>query len=67
VATEVGGLPDIVINRVTGLLIPPRDTRAIADSIPWFIANKPEGRALAQAGRRLTVSRYTTEATVNHT
>ena len=32
VATRVGGIPEIVIDKVTGILVPPGDSEAIADA-----------------------------------
>ncbi len=66
-ATRVGGIPDIVADHVTGLLIPPRNSRALAEGILWCIANRNRARELAQAGRRLVVARYSTQSTVNST
>ena len=40
IATNVGGLPDVVINEKTGYLIPPCDSNAIADAIARFFEVK---------------------------
>ena len=37
VATTVGGLPEAVDEGETGLLVPPRDERALADAILWLL------------------------------
>jgi glycosyltransferase involved in cell wall biosynthesis len=67
IATAVGGIPDIVINHVTGLLVPPRDAGHLAEAILWCIANKPEIEKLAQTGQRLVIERYGTDVTVDRT
>lgn len=54
VATAVGGVPDVVEDGVTGVLVPPRDPRALAGAICDLLAD-PERRASmsAAAARRL--------------
>jgi glycosyltransferase involved in cell wall biosynthesis len=47
VATAVGGLPDMVTNGETGLLVPPRDVSALAASIERVLADRQLGRRLA--------------------
>ena len=43
IATEVGGLPDVVIDGATGYVTPPKDSKALADSIiRFFEENKSE-------------------------
>jgi len=49
VATRVGGLPEIVIDNQTGLLIPPGSPPALADAI--FLASRDRGK-LIEYGRR---------------
>jgi glycosyltransferase involved in cell wall biosynthesis len=33
VATEVGGLPEMVVHEQMGLIVPPKDVQALADAI----------------------------------
>jgi glycosyltransferase involved in cell wall biosynthesis len=47
VATNVGGLPEIVENDRTGLLVPPRDPAALAAGISALLADPERGRLLA--------------------
>ncbi|MCC6767382.1 MAG: glycosyltransferase family 4 protein [Deltaproteobacteria bacterium] len=54
VATRVGGLPDLVRDGVTGLLVPPRDPVALADAIAHALDVRDEmGRAARDAAVRL--------------
>lgn len=67
VATNVGGIPDIVIHHQTGLLIPPKHPQATAEAILWHIEHRQRARELAQAGHRLVVERYSSQATLHRT
>ena len=54
VATRVGGLPDLVEDEVTGLLVPPRDAAALAAAIARALDRAPLlGRAARKAAERL--------------
>jgi glycosyltransferase involved in cell wall biosynthesis len=47
VATNVGGLPEVVEHDRTGLLVPPRDPAALAGAISALLADPERGRRLA--------------------
>jgi glycosyltransferase involved in cell wall biosynthesis len=51
VATGVGGVPEIVQDGVTGLLVPPADTRSLAAAIVRLVRRRETARALGDAGR----------------
>lgn len=50
VATEVGGVPEMVVDKVTGLLVPPKDSKAMAEAILKLLMNKKYAHQLGQAG-----------------
>jgi glycosyltransferase involved in cell wall biosynthesis len=49
VATAVGGIPDVVRDGKTGLLVPPRDSTVLATAIERVITDHQLGRRLATA------------------
>jgi glycosyltransferase involved in cell wall biosynthesis len=51
VATEVGGNPEIIQNRVHGLLVPKDDPAALADAISVLVNNPTFAAQLGSAGR----------------
>jgi glycosyltransferase involved in cell wall biosynthesis len=51
VSTRVSGLPECVEHGVTGLLVPERSARALADALANVIQQPDRGRALGRAGR----------------
>jgi glycosyltransferase involved in cell wall biosynthesis/peptidoglycan/xylan/chitin deacetylase (PgdA/CDA1 family) len=50
VATNVGGLPEIVTPDRTGLLVPPRDPGALAEALVSLLADPDRRRRLGEAG-----------------
>jgi glycosyltransferase involved in cell wall biosynthesis len=65
VATTVGGVPEIVTDTETGLLVPPTDAAAIARAV-LELYRRPELRArLAVAGQTSVRERFTAEQMVS--
>jgi len=52
VASNVGGIPDLVKPSENGLLVPPGDEKALADSIKRLIKNPEEAKLMGRNGRR---------------
>lgn len=51
IASAVSAIPEIVINAVTGILIPPRSPQALADALSFLAANPEIGKRYGEAGR----------------
>lgn len=51
VASDAGGLPEVVENGVTGLVVPRGDATALAQAIGSLLADPERRRAMGQAGR----------------
>ena len=55
ISTTAGSIPDVVIDRQTGLIVPPRDSDALAKRIEELLDNGPLCRTLgANAHRHIT-------------
>jgi D-inositol-3-phosphate glycosyltransferase len=52
VASDVGGLGENVVDGVTGLLVPPRQPRRIAEALAAILGDHDRRRAMGAAGRR---------------
>lgn len=50
VATEVSAIPEVVEDGVTGLLVPPRDPRALAEAMLRLLTDRECAAAMGQAG-----------------
>ncbi|MFP5319873.1 MAG: glycosyltransferase [Acidimicrobiia bacterium] len=59
VASAVGGLTDTVVDRVTGLLVPPRQPEAVAEAVRALLADDGWRTSLGAAGVRRVRERYT--------
>jgi glycosyltransferase involved in cell wall biosynthesis len=61
-ATAVGGVPEIVQDGVTGLLVAPGDPAAMADAIARLVREPELAGRLASAARTRVVEEYSREA-----
>jgi glycosyltransferase involved in cell wall biosynthesis len=59
IATEVGGIPEMIIDSKIGCLIKARDQDALEDSILRLISSKAQRTRLGKAARELVLSRFT--------
>jgi len=62
VTTPVGGTPEVVEDRVTGLLVRPGDAAGLAQAIAELRRDRGLSRRIGRAGRRLVRSRFTWDA-----
>jgi glycosyltransferase involved in cell wall biosynthesis len=64
-ATDVGGVPELVLDRVTGLLVPASDPAAMAEQLAALAADPALRRSLGQAGLRRQQERWSARAMVD--
>jgi glycosyltransferase involved in cell wall biosynthesis len=62
VATKTGGIPEVVVNGETGLLVPPRSPVALAKAILKIYGNRELGSRLGQKGYELVHLKFSAEA-----
>ena len=67
VATTAGGIPEIVEDGVNGLLVPPRDARALADAIVRALRDASLRQRFGTAGLARVKARFTVERMVEQT
>lgn len=65
VATRVGGLVDTVRDNETGILVRPSDPEDLARGIVELLRDPDKGQALARAGRKLMLEKFTLTKTAN--
>lgn len=61
VATNAGGIPEVVDDGVTGLLVPPRNHTAMAEAIIELISNRARRQQMGDAGFARVNERFTVE------
>ncbi|MBE2203392.1 MAG: glycosyltransferase family 4 protein [Chthoniobacterales bacterium] len=61
IAVNAGGPREIIRPDVTGLLIPPGDSSALAAALKNLLANPQAARAMGEAGRRMATVEYSLE------
>jgi glycosyltransferase involved in cell wall biosynthesis len=61
VATAAGGVPEIVNDGGSGLLVPPGDADAMAAAIDRLLSNRDAAAAMGEAARRIVEQRFTIE------
>ena len=67
VATAVGPVPEVVVDGVTGLLVPPDDPVALASAIVRLLEDPDLASALGRAGRARVESEFRLETMVTRT
>ena len=64
VASDVGGIPELVDHGVHGLLVPPRDPPALAAAIAELLRDPARARAMGARGRERQRAEFAIEKTV---
>ena len=67
VASAVGGIPEVVSDGETGLLVPPDDPGALAGALNALIADPARATALGRAGRERAVAEFGWQAVAEQT
>ena len=58
VATDVGGTPELVVDGVTGLLVPPGDPARLAEALGSLLADPARAMTMGEAGRARVRERF---------
>ena len=67
VATDVGGSAEAVIHGTTGLVVPARDSAALAGAIAELLDDRERAAALGEAGRKRVAERFTLDRMIDGT
>jgi glycosyltransferase involved in cell wall biosynthesis len=67
VATDLAGMPELVVDGETGLLVPPRDPDALARALRRVIENPTWAQAMARAGCKRVDAHFSLRAKLDAT
>ena len=66
VATSVGGIPELVTNRETGLLVPARDPERLARALRELLDSPDLRKRMGESGRRRVEKHFTLEKKIRN-
>lgn len=67
IATRVGGIPNLITDHETGLLVEPQSAEALGRAIHRLLDHLPEARLMAQRGRENVVRNFSLDRAVDRT
>jgi starch synthase len=67
VASRVGGIPEVVEDMTTGLLVPPDDPASLAYAMNALLRDPDRAEAMGRAGRERAVAEFSWEAVAAQT
>lgn len=67
VATNVGGIPEIVEDGINGILVPPKDHQSLSQAILNLLKNEEKAKKMGQYGYHLTREKFSIEKMVRET
>jgi glycosyltransferase involved in cell wall biosynthesis len=67
IASRVGGIPRLIADRETGLLVEPQNAESLSRAIQWVLDHLPEAQFMAQRGRDIAVRDFTLDLAIDRT
>lgn len=64
IATDVGDIKEAVLPNVSGLLIPPGDSRQLANAIKALLTNRAKWQVMGVAGKYVVVEKFSDRAMI---
>ena len=67
IGTNLEGIPELIADGETGLLVPPRNPEAMAQAMLRMVENPTRAKAMARAGRKVVEARFSTAIKLERT
>jgi len=64
IASRIGGFPDLVVDKETGILVPPNDVEALSDAMRYLLENPEVASTMGQKGYERWRRLFTPEVAV---
>jgi glycosyltransferase involved in cell wall biosynthesis len=61
IGSDVGGIPDVIEDHVSGFLVPPGNERMLTERIRWILENPARARAMGRNGHTFAEQFFSTE------
>jgi glycosyltransferase involved in cell wall biosynthesis len=65
ITTNTGGIPEIIDSNKTGIICPPRNSKALEEAIERSLENQDEGGRMAEEAYQIFLNNYTLENMIN--
>jgi glycosyltransferase involved in cell wall biosynthesis len=67
IATEVGGIPEVIKHKYNGMLVPPKDEKALADYIIHVLSSPDEARTMGKNAKITIIERFSAKSMAKKT
>jgi glycosyltransferase involved in cell wall biosynthesis len=65
ICTDVASMPEVVVDGVTGFIVPPNDPGALREKLTWLAAHPAETAVMGAAARRHVLDRFRWDTVVD--
>ena len=65
ICTDVASMPEIVVDGVTGFVVPPNSPEVLGARMRWLRENPAAARRMGEAGRARVLEHFTWSSVVN--
>lgn len=62
IASQVGGIPETMLDQETGLMIEPGNVEQWAKAIIWMLSNTEYAKRMANAGKQMVIEKFSLNA-----
>lgn len=67
IGSKVGGIPSVILDGKTGLLVNPRDSRSLSDALEYLIKNNSEAKKMGSEAYKRVINDFTWEKQIEKT
>jgi len=64
IGTDIGGIPEVIKDRYNGLLVPPKNSNVLAQSIIYLLENREERMLMGENGLKMAKEKFSSQSMV---